>query len=33
MAYSSQIVSEMLPKIHTMENFDFLKSRVHSQMI
>ena len=26
----SQIVSEMLPEIHTMEKFDFLKSMSHS---
>ena len=33
MPCSSQIISEMLPEIHTMETFDFLKSIIHSQII
>ena len=33
MPCSSQIISEMLPIIHTMEKFDFLKSTMHSQII
>ena len=33
MPCSSRIISEMLPKIHTMEKFDFLKSIIYSQMI
>ena len=32
MPCSSQIINEMLPEIHTMENIDFLKSLVHSQI-
>ena len=30
---SSQIITEMLPKIQTMEKLDFLKSISHSQII
>ena len=30
---SNRIISEMLPDIHTMEKFDFLKSMIHSQII
>ena len=37
MAYSvchaPQIVSEMLPEIHTVEKFDFLKPIIHSQIM
>ena len=33
MPCSSQIISEMLPEIHTMEKFDFLKSITYSQII
>ena len=33
MPCSSRIISEMLPEIHTMENFDLLKSIIHSQII
>ena len=29
----SQIISEMLPEIHTMEKCDFLKPVIHSQII
>ena len=33
MPCSPQIISEMLPEIHTMEKCDFLKPRIHSQII
>ena len=33
MPCSSQIISEMLPEIHTMQKFDFLKPILHSQII
>ena len=33
MPCSSQIISEMLPEIHTMEKFDFVKYIIHSQII
>ena len=29
MSSSSRIISEMLPEIHTMEKFDFLKSAIY----
>ena len=29
----SRIISEMVPRIHTIEKFDFLKQIIHSQMI
>ena len=33
MPLSSQIISEMLSEIHTIEKFDFLKSIIPSQII
>ena len=33
MPCSSQIISEMLLKLYTVEKFDFLNSIMHSQMI
>ena len=33
MPCSFRIISEMLPKIHTMEKCDFLKPIIHSQII
>ena len=33
MPCSSQTISEILPEIHTIEKFDFLKSIVRSQVI
>ena len=33
MPYSSRIISELLPEIHTMEKCDFLKSVIHSEII
>ena len=33
MPCSSQIINEMLPEIHTVEKFDFLKAMIHSQII
>ena len=33
MPCSSQIVSEMLPEIHTVEKSDFIKFKIHSQII
>ena len=33
MLCSSRNVSEVLPKIHTLENFDFFKSIIHTQIL
>ena len=33
MPCSSQIISEMLPELHTIENCDFLKSMIQSEII
>ena len=33
MPCSARIISEMLPEIHTVEKFDFLKSMIYSQII
>ena len=33
MPSSTQVISEMLPEIHTMEKCDFLKSIIHSKII
>ena len=33
MPCSSQIISEMVPEMHTVEKFDFLKPVNHSQMV
>ena len=33
MPCSPQIISEMLPEIHTVEKFDFLRSIIYSQII
>ena len=33
MPCSSRVISEMLAEIHTMENFNFLRSKIHSQII
>ena len=33
MSYASLIIGEMLPEIHTIEMYDFLKHRINSQII
>ena len=30
---SSRNISKIIPEIHTVENFDFLKSVIHTQLI
>ena len=32
MACCSRTISEMLPEIHTVENYDFIKPLIHSQI-
>ena len=33
MPCSPQIISEMIPEIHTVQKFDFLKTLIHSQIV